>query len=132
MLIGRAVSDLEELLVNLRSDADHSNLPQQDRHESLFTIEEATHLLGELQASSTDEPQCSHAGVVEEAADNEARQLRALCTVLGGVTVLLKGQWDTVCWGTEQVLRIKGDDCGGSPRRCGGQVRVGVIAGGYS
>jgi NAD(P)H-hydrate repair Nnr-like enzyme with NAD(P)H-hydrate dehydratase domain len=57
-------------------------------------------------------------------------QLRALCAVLGGVTVLLKGESDLICGpststalpfpGTSEVFDLQSAN-GSSPRRCGGQ-----------
>jgi hypothetical protein len=58
-------------------------------------------------------------------------QLRALCSVLEGVTVLLKGELDLVCGpsfstappfpGTSEVFALQLTNHSSSPRRCGGQ-----------
>jgi hypothetical protein len=60
--------------------------------------------------------------------DTQTRQLRALCVVLQGVTVMLKGRWDAFCTEEGEVVQLAGEGLEGSLRRCGGQVRAAIIA----
>lgn len=82
--------------------------------DGTFSAAELSFLLHELSQESLQSS--------ESASDREARQLRALSVVLAGVTVLLKGKWDMICTGGYEVVRLEGEDCRGSLRRCGGQV----------